>query len=161
MELFLAQNHAPMTHLPIACSILAALAAIAAFVYKKPELTWAWAVLAIIAFLTVFPAIVTGIYAAIGRMYLEHPGLVQDIPENDPIAWHQRLGISGAILALVLAFLGIRRLRGKENNRIVVLLFSLALAIVWGIGGHLGGKTSWSADSFPGLEQHVEDNQKQ
>src|SRR5512145_28750 len=120
MELFLAQNHAPMTHFPIVISMLAAMAAVASFIYKKPQLTWAWAILAVMAFLVAVPSIVTGIYAAIGRMYLEHPGIVQDIPDNDPIALHQRLGIAGTVLALVLAFLGIRRLRGKENNRILV-----------------------------------------
>jgi uncharacterized membrane protein len=157
MELFFAQNHAPMTHIPIACAILATIAAIANLFYQRKELTWAWAMLVIIAFLAAFPAIITGTFAAVGRFYLEQPGIVENIPDNDPIAIHQRLGIAGAVIALILAIFGVRRLKGKENNRILILVFSLALAILWGYGGHLGGKTSWAPDTFPQYEYMLED----
>ena len=96
--------------------------------------------------------------AAIGRMYTDSVGLVADTPDNAPIALHQRLGIAGAIIALVNAFLGFRHVRGKINNQILVLCFSLALAIVWGYGGHLGGKSSWSPETFPAYEQLLEKN---
>lgn len=158
MELFFAQNHAPMTHLPIATSILAAVAAMAAVVFpNKKEITWAWAILAIIALVTCIPAVFTGLFAAVGRFYIESPGLIPDTPENDPIALHQRLGIIGFVLALILAYLGIRQLRGKASNRYVMLFLSVALAIVWGYGGHLGGKGLWSPETFPAYEHLLED----
>jgi uncharacterized membrane protein len=160
MELLFAENHPPMTHFPIATSILAAVALIASVIFKskQKELTWAWAILSIIAFITCVPAIVTGMSAAIGRMWTDSIGFVPNIPENDPIALHQRLGIAGAILALITAYLGYRHLRGKTNNRILVLFFSVALAIIWSYGGHLGGKTAWSAETFPAYQHLLEDN---
>ncbi|MAT39032.1 MAG: hypothetical protein CL946_05450 [Ectothiorhodospiraceae bacterium] len=158
MELFLAQNHAPLTHIPIAASILAALAAIASLFYKKQELTWMWAILAIVAFVACIPTIVTGVLAAIGRFYIEEGFIVPDTPENADIRLHQQLGSIGAIVALIGAVLGVRRLMGKMPNKILVVAVSLTLAVMWGIGGHMGGKALWAPETFPAYEDMLPDD---
>jgi len=152
MELFLAQNHAPMTHLPIACSILAAAAAIAGLFFTRKEVSLAWALLSIIAFVTVLPTIFTGIQAARGRMYITEGIQVNDDPENADIKLHQQLGTAGAVVSLVFMSFGIRRLRGKSPNRYVIVVLAVAMAILWGIGGHMGGKALWGPDTFPAYE---------
>ena len=152
MELFLAQNHAPLTHLPIAAAILAALASIAALFIRKPQLTWAWAMLSIIAFVTVLPTIVSGIQAAKGRGYIEQGVLVADMEGNEDVVIHQRLGMAGAAVAAFFLILGIRQLRGKAVNRWLAASVAVALAILWGVGGHMGGRASWGPDTFPKYE---------
>ena len=155
MWLFLAQNHSAMTHLPTAAAILGAAAALALlFVYKK-ELAFCWAVLSITAFITVVPAMVTGIAAAKGRLndngkpYIQSSLIVENLPSNARIHTHQILGISGSAIAALLALLGISRLRGGNPNKYLVFVLALLLAILWGIGGHLGGKELWGPDTFP------------
>ena len=153
MDLFLAQNHAPMTHLPIAASILAALAAIAAIFIDKREIRWTWGMLTIIAFLTVIPTIATGIAAGIGRNYIEQGIMVADTPDNQTIRIHQMLGSAGALVALVSAIAGVWYLRGKKVSRPLAAILALTVAILWGIGGHLGGSALWGPDTFPAYEQ--------
>lgn len=157
MMLFLAQNHSAMTHLPIAISILGAVVALAALFVSRKELTWAWAALSIAAFLTVLPTLVTGIAAAKGRHnedgrpYIESGFIVNHIPENTRVFRHQILGLSGSAVAAILALLGILRLRGRNPNMYLVAILAVLLAILWGIGGHLGGEELWGADTFPGF----------
>ena len=152
---FLAQNHSAMTHLPIASSILAAAAAVAVLFVRKKEITWSMAVLFIAAFVTVIPTVVTGIAAAKGRLneqgqpYLQTGMLVPDLPANVRIHRHQLLGISGSFVAAILAFLGISILRGRNPNGYLIALLALVLAVLWGLGGHLGGQDLWGADTFP------------
>ena len=153
MWLFLAQNHEPMTHLPIATSILAALAALLILFVEKKELRWSWAVLTIVAFMAVVPTIATGIAAGVGRKYIEHGLLVTNIAENSTIRYHQLLGLTGAVLALINALLGLRFLRGKHVSKSLAVILALTIAIIWSIGAHLGGKDLWSPDTFPGYEQ--------
>lgn len=152
MELFLAQNHAPMTHLPIAAAILAAVAAVLAMFIHKPQLSWAWAMLSIVAMVTVIPTILTGIHAAKGRGYIEQGIMVADTPDNADIVLHQRLGISGAIVGLVFLSLGVLHLRGRKVNRWLAAVVAVTLAILWGVGGHMGGRASWRPDTFPAYE---------
>jgi hypothetical protein len=154
---FLAQNHAAMTHLPIATAILGAFAALATLVVRKNEITWAWAILSIIAFVTVLPTAVTGVAAAKGRVsdegkpYIQSGIIVDHIPANDRIFDHQMLGISGAAVAAVLAIFGIRRLRGQDPNRFLIAFLAVLLAILWGIGADLGGDEIWGPNTFPGF----------
>jgi uncharacterized membrane protein len=157
MWLFLARNHSALTHLPIASSILGAIAALALlFVYRK-EIAFCWAVLSIAAFVTVLPTMVTGIAAAKGRLndenkpYIQSGFLVDNAPASARIHLHQILGVAGGMVAAVLALLGISRLRGGNPNKYLVFLLALILAVLWGIGGHLGGKELWGADTFPGF----------
>ncbi|MBZ5497272.1 MAG: hypothetical protein LAP85_12790 [Acidobacteriia bacterium] len=157
MLLFLAQNHSAMTHLPIAAAILAAIAAfVALFVFRR-EIVWAWAALSITAFLTVLPTVVTGIAAAKGRLneegkpYIQNGFIVDHIPANTRIWFHQMLGISGFVVAVILAILALARLRGRDPNKYVIALLAVLLALLWGLGGHLGGKELWGADTFPGF----------
>jgi len=157
MWLFLAQNHSAMTHLPTAAAILGAAAALVLlFVYGK-EIAFCWAVLSITAFVTVIPTMVTGIAAAKGRLndngkpYIQSGFIVDNLPANARIHIHQILGVSGSVVAALLALLGISRLRGGNPNKYLVFVLALLLAILWGIGGHLGGKELWGADTFPGF----------
>ena len=156
MELFLAQNHPPMTHLPIAVSMLAALAAVLALFIKRKELVWAWSMLSIVAILSVVPTILTGVQAGKGRNYIEHGVFVADKPDNATIQWHQRLGISGALVAAGFVVLGIRQLRGKHVNPTLAAAVATSLAIIWGVTGHLGGEESWGPDTFPGFDTSTE-----
>lgn len=156
MELFLAQNHSAMTHLPIAAAILAAISAVTALFISRKEVILLWAVLSITAFFTVLPTLATGVFAAEGRFnadgkpYIQSGVLVSNIPANARVWLHELLGGSGAAIAFVLAvsaagFL----LRGRVPNKYVAAVLTLALAIIWGIVGHLGGKELWSPDTFP------------
>lgn len=157
LELFFAQNHAALTHLPIACALLAALAAVLALVRKSEDLPKAWAILSIIAVVTVIPTILSGIQAAKGRSYIEQGIFVSDAPENADIKLHQQLGMAGALSGFVMAFLGWRHLRGRKANRILVAVLAISTAILWGATGHMGGKALWSPDTFPAFEQtHTE-----
>lgn len=157
MMLFLAQNHSAMTHLPIASSILGAVAAIAVLFVSRKEIVWSWAVLSIVAFLTAIPTLTTGIAAAKGRInedgkpYIQSGLIVDWVPENTRVARHQVLGVSGFAIAAILAVLGIARLRGRNPNKYVIAILALLLALLWGIGGHLGGEELWGSDTFPGL----------
>ncbi len=155
MWLFLAQNHSAMTHLPTAAAILGAVASFALlFVYRK-EIAFCWAVMSLTAFVTVIPTVITGIAAAKGRFnddekpYIQGGFIVDNVPANTRIHLHQILGISGSVVAAVLALLGISRLRGGNPNKYLVFLLALLLAVLWGVGGHLGGKELWGADTFP------------
>ena len=155
MLLFLARNHSALTHLPIAAAILGAAAALALlFVYRK-EVAFCWAVLSITAFVTVIPTVVTGIAAARGRLndegkpYIQSGFIVDNVPANARIQLHQILGISGSLIAAVLALLGISRLRGGNPNKYLIFLLALLLAILWGIGGHLGGEELLGGRYFP------------
>jgi hypothetical protein len=159
MWLFLARNHSAMTHLPTAAAILGAVAALSLlFVFKK-EIAFCWAVLSIAAFVTVIPTMVTGIAAAKGRLndngrpYIESGFLVGNLPANARIHMHQILGISGGMVAAVLALMGISRLRGGNPNKYAVFALALLLAFLWGIGGHFGGKELWGANTFPAFHE--------
>ncbi len=155
MELFFAQNHAAMTHLPIASAILAAVAAIAALFAARKEVALICAVLSLAALLTAFPAIVTGIAAAKGRNndegkpYIQSGVIVSHIPANTRIFRHQMLGISGTLVAALLAILSVARARGRNANKYLIVLLAVLLAVLWGIGGHLGGEDLWGPDTFP------------
>ncbi len=157
MELFLAQNHSPMTHLPIASAVLGALAALSALFVRKREVTLIWALLAIVSFVTVLPTVVTGIAAGKGRFnedgkpYIQSGIIVSNIPGNTRIYRHQMLGLIGTGVAAILAALGVSRMRGRESNLYLVALLALLLAVLWGIGGHLGGEELWGPDTFPGF----------
>jgi hypothetical protein len=157
MLMFLAQNHSAMTHLPIATAILGAFAALANLVIRRNEITWAWALLSIAAFLTALPAAATGIAAAKGRLnddgkpYIQGGFIVTHIPGNTRIFQHQMLGISGFAVAALLAVFGVRRLRGQYQNRFLIVFLAMLLAILWGIGGHLGGSELWGPGTFPGF----------
>lgn len=154
---FLAQNHSAMTHLPIAAAILGAVAALTAVFVQRKEITWAWAVLSITAFITVFPTLATGIAAGKGRTnddgkpYIESGLIVSNIPADERIFRHQILGLSGSAVAAILAVLGIAGLRGRRPNRYAVVILAVLLAVLWGIGGHLGGEDMWGPDTFPGF----------
>jgi hypothetical protein len=158
MELFLAQNHAAMTQLPIAASILAAVAAIAGLFIKKREVFLVWAILSIVALVTVLPTIATGIAAARGRFnedgkpYIQSGLIVERTPANDRVFKHQILGIGGTILACFLGAAAIAHLRGRQPSIIVIVLLAVLLAVAWGIGGHLGGEELWGPDTFPALK---------
>ena len=156
MELFFAQNHAPMTHLPIASAMLAAVAAVLALFIKKPQLTWAWAMLSIVAFVTVLPTILTGIQAAKGRGFIEEGLMVAEKEGNEDIVLHQRLGIAGTAVAMVFLFVGVRQLRGKNVNRWLAAVLAVTLAILWGFGGHMGGHEMWGPDTFPRFENTMQ-----
>jgi uncharacterized membrane protein len=162
MELFLAQNHPAMTHLPIASALLAACAALTALFVRKKELSLFSAVLSIVALVTVLPAIVTGIAAARGRFnddgkpYISSGVIVSDIPANERIFLHQIMGCTGAAVAAVLAAVGVSTLRGRQSNRYLVACLAVLLALLWSIGGHLGGKELWSRDTFPAFHVHQE-----
>ncbi len=155
MWLFLARNHSAMTHLPTAASILGAAAALALLFVRRKEIAFCWAVLSITAFVTVIPTMVTGIAAAKGRLnddgkpYIQSGFIVANVPANARVHLHQILGISGSAVAALLALLGISSLRGGNPNKYLVFVLALLLAILWGIGGHLGGEELWGADTFP------------
>ena len=155
MELFLARNHAVMVHLPIGAAVLAAAAAIVGLFVHRREIAWSWAVLSLVAFVSALPALVTGSAAAKGRFneegkpYLEQGLIVADTPANTRIFRHQMLGIAGTVAAGLLSALGIARLRGRNPNRFQVAALAIALAFLWGIGGHLGGQVLWGPDTFP------------
>jgi hypothetical protein len=160
MELFLAQNHSAMTHLPIASALLAAGAALAGLFVRRQGIALSAAALSIVAFLTVLPAVVTGIAAARGRFsddgrpYIRSGVIVRDVPANERIFRHQILGAAGAGVAAALAALGVATLRGGHTNRYAVALLAVLLALLWGIGGHLGGKELWGPDTFPAFHAH-------
>lgn len=163
MELFLAQNHEPMTHLPIATSLLAAAVAIALLFVDKPHLRTAWAMLVLIASITVIPTIMTGIFVAKGRYndkgkpYIENGVQVAWVPENTRIARHQVLGVAGFVVALGLSWAAIGQLRGKVRNKIAIAVASIALAAIWAVGSHIGGQELWGPDTFPAYEQETQD----
>jgi hypothetical protein len=158
MELFLAQNHSAMTHLPIAAAMMAAVAALIRLFANKREVILLWAILSLVALVTVPTTLVTGIAAAKGRLndagkpYIQSGLIVDRIPANGHIFTHQVLGIGGAILACLLGVAAIIQLRGREVSRHWIALLALLLAIVWGIGGHLGGEDLWGAATFPGFQ---------
>ncbi len=155
MELLLAQNHAAMTHLPIASAILAAVAALVALFVARKEVALICAVLSLAALLTAIPAIVTGIAAAKGRNndegkpYVQSGVIVSNIPANTRIFRHEMLGISGTVVAAVLAVLTIARARGRNTNKYLIALLAILLAVLWGVGGHIGGEELWGPDTFP------------
>ncbi len=157
LELFLAQQHAAFTHLPIATSVLAALAALIAFVRPRDDLRRAWAILSLIALITVIPTILSGIQAARGRQYITQGVFVDTDPEHADIRLHQQLGIAGTVVALVLAGFGVRELRGKRSPRLLVAILAVTTALVWGFGSHMGGKALWSPDTFPAFEQPLQE----
>lgn len=155
MELFLAQNHSAMTHLPTASAILGAFAALAALFVLRREIAWSWALLSLTAFLTAFPTIATGIAAAKGRFngegkpYLQSGVIIPDAPQNARVRKHQLLAGAGMALAAVQAVLALTFLRGRKPNRYLVALLAVLVAVLWGIGGHLGGQELWGPDTFP------------
>jgi uncharacterized membrane protein len=158
MELFLAQNHSAMTHLPIAAAIMAAAAAIVRLFANKKEVILVWAILSLAALVTVPSALITGVAAAKGRFndagkpYIQSGLIVDRIPASSRIFIHQVLGIGGAILACILGAAAIIQLRGREANRYWIVLLAVMLAILWGIGGHLGGEDLWGPATFPAFE---------
>jgi uncharacterized membrane protein len=154
---FLAQNHSALTHLPIATAILAAISAIACLFTVKKEAVSAWVLFSVIAFLTAIPLLITGTAAAKGRFnsegkpYIQSGILVANVPANTRVFVHQSLGIAGFALSAALALCAIAKVRGRNPSIYLVILLALAVAICWGIGGHLGGKELWSPDTFPGF----------
>jgi hypothetical protein len=155
VELFIAQNHSAMTHLPVAAAIMVAACALAAIFTSRREVTLAWAVLSITAFVTVLPTIVTGVAAGQGRFnadgkaYIQSGLLVPRTPSNERIWRHQVLGASGTAIAALLAVLGIALLRGRNPNKYMVAVLAIALVLVWAIGSHIGGEELWGGDTFP------------
>jgi uncharacterized membrane protein len=158
MELFLAQNHSAMTHLPIAAAILAVLGAAARLLTSRKEVIFAWAALSIAACVSVVPTLTTGLYAARGRFnedgkpYLESGLFVGAGVANARVRSHELLGTAGSAVALVSAFLGVISLRGGRTNKYLSLFLGLAMTLLWAIGGHLGGKELWGPDTFPALK---------
>ncbi len=157
MGLFLAQNHSAMTHLPIAASILTAAAAIVALVVPRKEVILFWTVLSMVALIAAFPTLVTGIAAAKGRTneaghaYIQRGLLVDSSPQNTRIYRHQMLAITGTAVAAIVSVLGIAGLRGRKPNSYLVAFLSILMSLLWGVGGHLGGKELWGPDTFPAL----------
>ncbi len=155
MELFLAQNHSAMTHLPIAASIMAAIAALAGLFANKREVLRLWAMLSLAAFVTVLPTLVTGFAAAKGRYneegqpYIQSGLLVNRIPANSRIFNHQIYAFSGTILSFLLAAGAAAQLSGRKLNRYLIALLTVVLAMLWAIGGHLGGEELWGPYTFP------------
>ena len=155
MELFLAQNHSAMTHLPTASAILGALAALAVLFAPRKDIAWSWALLSIVAFVTAVPAIATGIAAAKGRFnddgkpYLQSGVIVPDTPQNARIHQHQLLAATGTALAVLQAIFAVALLRGRKPNKYFIAFLAVLLAIFWGIGGHVGGRELWGPDTFP------------
>ena len=84
-----------------------------------------------------------------GKPYIQDSLLVKDIPANARIFRHQVLGLLGMALAAVLAVMGVAVLRGRIPNRYLVVVLTVLLAVLWGIGGHLGGMELWGPDTFP------------
>ena len=158
MELFLAQNHSAMTHLPIACSILLAVCAAAAVFTTKREVAMAWAWLSILAFISALPTVTTGMFAARGRFntegkpYIESGFFVTNVPASARVWRHQLLGVTGFAVSLILSGLGVAKLRGRNANKYLVLALAVTLALLWGIGGHLGGMEMWGPETFPALK---------
>lgn len=158
MERFLAQNHSAMTHLPIGAAILLAFSAIAALFTSRKEITSSWAVLSIIAFVSVLPTLATGVASAKGRFNGEGKPFVQDgllvsnSTANTRLWRHQILGTAGAALSAMLAFLGVAMLRGRSPNQYLIVLLALILVILWVAGGHLGGEELWGPDTFPAFK---------
>jgi hypothetical protein len=158
MELFLAQNHSAMTHLPIAASVMAAIAAVAGIFVNKREVFLVWAILSLAALATVPPTLVTGIAAARGRFneegrpYIQSGLIVDRVPVNSRIFNHQIFVFGGTFLACLLAATAIAQLRGRKLNRFLIALLAVLLAILWGIGGHLGGEELWGPDTFPAFQ---------
>lgn len=158
MELFLAQAHSAMTHLPIALAILASISAVTAMFTARREFALSWALLSIAALVSAVPTVITGVVAAKGRFngegkpYLESGFLVDDVPANVRIRRHELLGCAGTGVAAILSASGFALLRGRKPNMYLIALLALALAILWGLGGHLGGKELWGADTFPAFQ---------
>jgi hypothetical protein len=157
MELFLAQNHAAMTHLPIASAIMLAVAALVGLIWVRKEIALLCSVLSVTALLTVVPTMVTGIAAAKGRFnddgkpYIQNGIIVGSAPADARIFRHQMLGIGGTLDALALTILAVARVRGRNTNKYLIALLAVLLAVLWGIGGHLGGEDLWGPDTFPGF----------
>jgi hypothetical protein len=155
MESFLAQNHAAMTHLPIAAAIMLAVAALVALFVARREVALLCAILSLTALVTVIPTIVTGIAAAKGRnndegkAYIQSGVMVRNIPANARIFRHQMLGIAGTVVAAFLAILTVAKARGRNPNKYLIALLAILLAVLWGVGGHMGGVELWGADTFP------------
>ena len=158
MELLLARNHSALTHLPIASAILLAVSAAIAIFTARKEIAFAWASLSIIAFITALPTATTGVMAARGRFntdgkpYLESGLLVSGNPANERVRRHEMLGVTGLPVSFTLAILGARKLKGRSPNRYLVLFLAVALAVLWGLGGHLGGMEMWGPDTFPAFK---------
>ena len=159
MELLLAQNHSAMAHLPIASAIFCAAAALIALFIPRKEVALFWAVLTITALATALPTVATGIAAGKGRIneegkpYIERGVIVSKIPQDTRVYRHQMLGIAGTILAVFMTVLAVGTLRGRKLNKYVVAVLSVLLALLWGIGGHEGGKDLWGPDTFPGFQR--------
>jgi uncharacterized membrane protein len=158
MAQFLAQFHPATTHIPIATSFLAAVAATLAVILKKDALKTSWAVLTLVALVCVLPTIVTGIYAAKGRFndkgkpFIEHGVLVPNTPENARLVVHQRLGLTGFGLALIASVFAVRHLRRKRVHVAVMIVLAWLLSVTWAVGGHIGGRELWGPDTFPAYE---------
>ncbi len=159
MQLFLAQNHSAMTHLPTASAILVAVAALAALFAARKEIAAWCAILSVVAFVSALPTMATGIAAAKGRFnddgkpYLQSGLIVSNIPANARIFRHQLLGITGTVVAALLSIVSIARARGRNSNKYLIALLAVLLAVLWGIGGHLGGEELWGAGTFPAFHQ--------
>lgn len=158
MEMFFAQNHSAMTHLPVAAAVMVAACAIAALFTSRREIARAWAILSIVAFVTALPAVVTGVEAAKGRFngegkpYIQGTFLVGRTPASERVWRHQVLGVSGSAMAALLAVLGVAVLRGRSPNKYLITLLAVALAVSWAIGAHTGGEELWGPDTFPAFK---------
>ena len=158
MDMFFAQNHSAMTHLPLAAGVMVAACAIAALFTSRREFAQAWAVMAIVAFVMALPAVVTGVEAAEGRFngdgkpYIQHGYIVSRTPASERVWRHQMLGGGGSAVAGILAVLGVSVLRGKSPNKYLVALLALVLATLWAIGAHIGGAELWGPDTFPAFK---------
>ncbi len=158
MELFFAQNHSAMTHLPVATAMLAVACAIFASFGARRELARAWAVLSILALAASLPAVASGVAAAKGRFngegkpYIQSGVMVTDNPANERIRRHEVLGACGTGIAAVLALLGVGVMRGRNPNKYLVVLLAVTLMLLWAFGAHLGGEELWGPDTFPAFK---------
>jgi len=147
-----------MTHLPVAAAVLAALSALVGLFRPSQRMGRSWALLSIVAIVTVCPTLITGVIAAKGRFngegkpYIQSGVLVADLPLNERIWRHEMLGAVGTAASAILAALGISRLRGKAPNSYLVVLLAVVAAITWAVGAHLGGSELWGADTFPAFK---------
>ena len=151
-----------MTHLPIAAAVLAAVAALAALFVSRREVAWLAAVMSMVALLAVLPTLVTGVAAGRGRIndegkpYIQSGVIVSNIPQNTRIFRHQMLGITGTVVAFILAVLAVATLWGRSPNKYLVAALAVLLALLWGTGSHLGGKDLWGPDTFPAFHRTAE-----
>jgi uncharacterized membrane protein len=147
----LAKLHPAIVHFPIATSILAVLTLALYLAFKRDELKWMWALLAVVAALAAIPAVATGIIAATGKGFITQG--VFPSAEHPRIRLHETLALIGTALSLVLAYLAYSNFKSNHLQTIPVGMVAIALAGVWGFSGHLGGENFWRDGLFTAFEK--------